>query len=80
MSAPGCILSGVSGTPIRAASAVAANLAVMDEPPGQPSRADQIAELRARMAAIGGEVPQQVVGDADTLATTRSIASASMLA
>ena len=68
MSAPGCILSGVSGTPIRAASAAAANLAVVDEPSGQPSRADQIAELRARMAAIGGEVPQQVVEDAETLA------------
>ena len=67
MSALGCILSGVSGTPIRAASAVAANLAVVDEPSGQPSRADQIAELRARMAAIGGEVPQQVVEDAETL-------------
>ena len=68
MSAPGCILSGVSGTPIRAASAAAANLAVVDEPPAQQSRADQIAELRARMAAIGGEVPQQVVEDAETLA------------
>ena len=68
MSAPGCILSGVSGTPIRAASAAAANLAVVEEPPAQPSRVDQIAELRARMAAIGGEVPQQVVEDAETLA------------
>ena len=68
MSAPGCILFGVSGTPIRAASTAAANLAVADEPPAQPSRADQIAELRARMAAIGGEVPQQVVEDAETLA------------
>ena len=68
MSAPGCILFGVSGTPIRAASAAAANLAVVDEPPAQPSRVDQIAELRARMAAIGGEVPQQVVEDAETLA------------
>ncbi|WCZ33899.1 hypothetical protein CIHUM_02290 [Corynebacterium ihumii] len=68
MSAPGCILFGVSGTPIRAASAAAANLAVVEEPPAQPSRVDQIAELRARMAAIGGEVPQQVVEDAETLA------------
>ena len=68
MSAPGCILFGVSGTPIRATSAAAANLAVVDELPAQPSRADQIAELRARMAAIGGEVPQQVVEDAETLA------------
>ena len=68
MSAPGCILSGVSGTPIRATSAAAANLAVVEEPPAQPSRVDQIAELRARMAAIGGEVPQQVVEDAETLA------------
>lgn len=68
MSAPGCILFGVSGTPIRATSAAAANLVVVDELPAQPSRADQIAELRARMAAIGGEVPQQVVEDAETLA------------
>lgn len=68
MSAPGCILFGVSGTPIRAASAAAANLAVVEESPAQPSRVDQIAELRARMAAIGGEVPQQVVEDAETLA------------
>ena len=68
MSAPGCILFGVSGTPIRATSAAAANLAVVDELPAQPSRVDQIAELRARMAAIGGEVPQQVVEDAETLA------------
>ena len=68
MSAPGCILFGVSGTPIRATSAAAANLAVVEEPPAQPSRVDQIAELRARMAAIGGEVPQQVVEDAETLA------------
>ena len=73
MSALGCILSGVSGTPIRAASAVAANLAVVDEPSGQPSRADQIAELRARMAAIGGEVPQRVVEDAETLAVAGSL-------
>ncbi|MDC7107719.1 hypothetical protein [Corynebacterium afermentans] len=58
----------MSGTPIRATSAAAANLAVVDELPAQPSRADQIAELRARMAAIGGEVPQQVVEDAETLA------------
>ncbi|WP_243427115.1 MULTISPECIES: hypothetical protein [Corynebacterium] len=58
----------MSGTPIRAASAAAANLAVVEEPPAQPSRVDQIAELRARMAAIGGEVPQQVVEDAETLA------------
>ncbi|WP_230471811.1 hypothetical protein [Corynebacterium fournieri] len=57
----------MSGTPIRAASAAAADLAVVDEPPAQPSRADQIAELRARMAAIGGEVPQQVVEDTETL-------------
>ncbi|AIL96245.1 hypothetical protein CUREI_02000 [Corynebacterium ureicelerivorans] len=68
VSAPRCILSGVSGTPIRTASAAAANLAVVDELPAQTSRADQIAELRARMAAIGGEVPQQVVEDGDTLA------------
>ena len=68
MSAPGCILSGVSGTPIRATSAAAANLAVVEEPPAQPSRVDQIAELRARMAAIGGEGPQQGVEDAETLA------------
>ena len=68
MSAPGCILFGVSGTPIRATSAAAANLAVVDELPAQPSRADQIAELRARMAAIGGGGPQQVVEDAETLA------------
>ena len=47
---------------------MAANLAVVDELPAQTSRADQIAELRARMAAIGGEVPQQVVEDGDTLA------------
>ena len=73
MSAPGCILFGVSGTPIRATSAAAANLAVVDELPAQPSRVDQIAELRARMAAIGGEVPQRVVEDAETLAVAGSL-------
>ena len=46
---------------------MAADLAAVDEPPAQQSRADQIAELRARMAALGGEVPQQVVEDAETL-------------
>ncbi|MDN8595323.1 MULTISPECIES: hypothetical protein [unclassified Corynebacterium] len=55
-------------TPIRSASVAATNLAVAHEPPAQPSRADQIAELRARMAAIGGEVPERVVEDTETLA------------
>ena len=67
MSAPGCILTDVSGTPIRATSAAAANLHEAGEAPAQPTRAEQIAELRARMAALGGEVPQEVTADTEVL-------------
>ena len=66
MSAPGCILSDVSGTPIRASSA-AAHLHEVGEAPAQSTRAEQIAELRARMAALGGEVPQEVAADTEGL-------------
>ncbi|WP_346727131.1 hypothetical protein [Corynebacterium qintianiae] len=45
----------MSGTPIRL-------------PREQSSRADRIAELRSRMAAMGGEAPERVVPETDTLA------------
>lgn len=35
--------------------------------PAQSTRAEQIADLRARMAALGGEVSQEVADDAETL-------------
>ena len=58
MSRRGCILSGVSGTPIRLSA----------EPQAlEPTRAERIAELRSRMADMGAHAPQRVLPDADVL-------------
>lgn len=67
MSYSGCILLGVSGTPIRATATAVEDLREAGEVPAQPTRAEQIADLRARMAALGGEVPQEVAADTETL-------------
>ncbi len=58
MSAAGCILGRVNGTSIRARSGA-----------GAASRAEQIAELRARMSALGGEVVRPAAPDVDVVPT-----------
>lgn len=64
----GCILNGVSGTSIRALAALPEEVAGAQETAVQASRAEQIAQLRAKMAALGGEVPRPVVEDTEVLA------------
>lgn len=66
----GCILNGVSGTSIRALAALPEEVAGAQETAVQPGRAEQIAQLRAKMAALGGEVPRPVVEDTDVLAVS----------
>ncbi|MCP1387790.1 hypothetical protein M5J20_06245 [Corynebacterium sp. TA-R-1] len=61
----------MSGTSIRALAALPGEVVGAPETAGQAGgqhRADQIAELRAKMAALGGEVAPRPVEDTGTLA------------
>lgn len=62
------ILIGVSGTPIRALAELPGEAAGAQETAAYGGRAAQIAELRAKMAALGGEVPRPVVESEGVLA------------
>ena len=59
----GCILNAVSGTSIRSLAALPEEVAGAEH----PSRAEQIAQLRAQMAALGGEVVRPVAEKHGTL-------------
>lgn len=64
------ILFAVSGTPIRSLAELPEEVARGRKTAGQADRAEQIAELRAKIAALGGEVSRPAVEDAEVLAVS----------
>ena len=64
-----CILNAVSGTSIRSLAALPEEVAGAE----RPSRAEQIAQLRAQVAALGGEVVRPVVEKHGTLTVKGSL-------